>query len=286
MVDLPIGLLRDIARRAVEEDLRHEDLTCSVLGISDASGAGSVVFEEEGVLCGTNLAREVLRCVDDAARLLPEAGEGDIVPAGTTVMRFCGRVASLLAAERVILNFLQRLSGTATLTRELVDAAEGTGTVILDTRKTTPLLRAVERYAVRVGGGRNHRFSLADGIMIKDNHIVAMGGVEAAVKAARRNRPPLARVCVEVETLDDLETAIASGAEHLLLDNFPTGDLAPAVSLCKQKGLSTEASGDMGPQTVRIAADAGVDFISAGCLTHSARALRISMDIEIPAVSG
>jgi len=286
MGDLPIGLLRDLARRAVFEDLRHGDLTCSVLGISDSLGEGAIVFEEEGVLCGTSLAREVLGCVDETARLKPESGEGDLVPAGTTVMRLEGRLVSLLAAERVVLNFLQRLSGIATLTRELVDAVEKTGAVILDTRKTTPLLRPAERYAVRMGGGRNHRFSLADGIMIKDNHIVAMGGVEAAVRAARRNRPPLARVCVEVENLEDLEIAIASGAEHLLLDNFAEVDLRPAVQACKEKGLSTEASGDIGPSTVRLAAEAGVDFISAGCLTHSARALRISMDLEIPAASG
>jgi nicotinate-nucleotide pyrophosphorylase (carboxylating) len=242
-------------------------------------GRGVILAEEAGVLAGLPVAVEVLRAVDPEARLWAERADGDDMEPGAAIAEVAGSVASLLGAERVMLNFLQRLSGIATVTRRFVREVEGTGARILDTRKTTPLLRHVERYAVRVGGGVNHRFALDDGILIKDNHVVACGGVAEAVRRARAAAPPLCKVCVEVETLEELGEALGAGAHHVLLDNFPADLLAEAATRCRSAGVSSEASGGIRLETLAATAAAGVDFISAGALTHSARALGMKLDL-------
>ena len=279
--ELPPGHVEELARRAVAEDLGRGDITCRVVGLGGQTATGRIVFEEEGVVCGLPLAAAVLSVVDPAARLLPTKRDGELVVAGEAVVELSGRAASLLAAERVMLNFLQRLSGVATQTMRYRQRMAHTSVRLLDTRKTTPGLRLLEKYAVRAGGGVNHRMGLDDGIMIKDNHIIAAGGVAAAVRAARDAAPPLAKVCVEVENEAELDEALASGAHHVLLDNFELPALAAAVGRCRERapGVTTEASGGIGYDGVAAVAETGVDYVSVGALTHSARALSIKMEL-------
>jgi nicotinate-nucleotide pyrophosphorylase (carboxylating) len=240
-------------------------------------GTGLFLAKEDGVLCGTEVAVEAYRQVDPMV-LAVFAPEGTAVKAGTQVGEARGPVSSLLRGERISLNFLQRLSGVATLTARYVAALEGTGTVLLDTRKTTPLFRNLEKHAVRTGGGRNHRFSLSDGILVKENGIRAAGGVAEAVAAARKAAHHLARVEVEVETLDEAAEAVAAGAEALLLDNMAPGTVAEAARLYKGK-VFLEASGGITLETVRAYAEAGADAVSVGALTHSARGLDLSFEL-------
>jgi nicotinate-nucleotide pyrophosphorylase (carboxylating) len=241
-------------------------------------GAGVFLAREAGVFCGTEVALEAFRQVDPLvmAVFVPD---GSPVAAGEKVGEARGAVSSLLRGERVALNFLQRLSGVATLTARFAAALEGTGTVLLDTRKTTPLFRNLEKYAVRVGGGRNHRFSLSDGILVKENGIRAAGGVTAAVAAARRAAHHLCRVEVEVETLVEAAEAVEAGADALLLDNMTPAMAAEAVLLFKGKAF-LEASGGITLETVRAYAEAGVDAVSVGGLTHSARGLDLSFELS------
>ncbi len=203
--------------------------------------------------------------------------DGDQVPAAEPVFRVTGRLRSLLTAERTALNFLQRLSGIATLTHQMTQAISGTRSRLLDTRKTTPLWRALEKAAVAHGGGRNHRFGLSDGILIKDNHIQAAGGIRQALKRAREAAAHTLKIEIEVETLDQLEEALGAGADIIMLDNFSVAMLKMAVDRVGGRCL-LEASGGVSLRTVRAIAETGVDLISCGALTHSARAIDISME--------
>lgn len=209
------------------------------------------------------------------------SAEGMAVGSDTVLCEIRGQAALLLGAERVILNFLQRMSGVATLTRRYVDAVSGTGARIVDTRKTLPGWRLLDKYAVRMGGGTNHRFGLDDGILIKDNHVVACGGIPEAVKRARAAASHLLRVEVECETLTQVDEAIAAGAEAILLDNMKTADIAAAVSRIDNRAI-VEASGGMTLERVREVAETGVDLISVGALTHSAPAVDLSLDLARP----
>jgi nicotinate-nucleotide pyrophosphorylase (carboxylating) len=227
-------------------------------------------------LAGIGVARRVFALLDAQVAFEGLIEDGQAVRRGEVLAWLKGDAASLLQGERVALNLLQRLSGVATLTARFVEAVEGTGATIVDTRKTTPGLRALEKYAVRVGGGGNHRMALYDGVLIKENHIVAAGGIAVAVSRARRYAPHTLKVEVEVRDLDEVTAALAAGADILLLDNMDLDQLRAAVELVAGRAV-TEASGGVNLDSVRPIAETGVDLISVGALTHSYRAVDISM---------
>ncbi|MGQ9753879.1 MAG: carboxylating nicotinate-nucleotide diphosphorylase [Thermaceae bacterium] len=261
------------------EDLGQGDLTSALLIPEDQRGQGVILAKEEGVLAGIWVAQRVFHRVDAGIAFTPLIKDGDPLLPGLEVARLEGPLRGILAGERLALNLLQRLSGIATLTRRYVEAVRGTGAVILDTRKTTPGLRALEKYAVRVGGGRNHRYGLFDGILIKDNHIRAVGSVKEAVRRAKAGAPHYLKVEVEVTTLEELEEALEAGAEVILLDNMDLETLRVAVQRAKGRAV-LEASGRMSLERVRAVAEAGVEYISVGALTHSAVALDLSLELE------
>lgn len=272
-------LVRRIVELALEEDLGTGDLTTDLSIPEGATARAEVVAKEPCVLAGLPVAREVLRQVDPDLVVQDLAADGDLVEPGQAVLRASGRAASLLTAERTLLNFVMRLSGVATATREFAKALEGTQTTLLDTRKTTPGLRVLEKYAVRVGGARNHRMNLAGGVLIKNNHLALWGAdLKAAIRRARREAPALTRVEVEVRTMEEVRRAIEAGAEMLLLDHMTVEQVAEVVAYCRWK-VTLEVSGDMTPARAREMALAGVDFVSAGSITHQARWRDFSMTL-------
>ncbi len=276
---------------ALSEDLGDGgDVTTDGVIPADLRGSAAVAARAPGLLAGIDVALFVFRRFDptlktrkllpDGSELQPhDAGRGD---EGDIVAEVEGKVASILKAERTAINFLQRLSGVATETRRYVDALDGSGVPLLDTRKTTPGHRVLEKYAVRVGGGRNHRMGLGDGILVKDNHIKAMervgSGLREVVETVKSNAPHRLKVEVEVEDLQQAKEALDAGADILLLDNMPLEEMAEAVAMAKGRAL-TEASGGISLGNVRAAAETGVDMVSVGALTHSARALDFSLEI-------
>ncbi|MCX7622611.1 MAG: carboxylating nicotinate-nucleotide diphosphorylase [Thermomicrobium sp.] len=275
---LPTGILRELVRSWLLEDLGHGDVTTRAVVPPDARGRAELVFREAGVVCGLPLVALVFEEVDPELVFTPFSREGALVQPGEVVAGLAGRLTSILAGERLALNLLQRLSGIATLTRRFVEAVAGTGAVILDTRKTTPGLRALEKYAVRVGGGRNHRFGLFDGVLIKDNHIRAAGSVSEAVRRARAQVPHPLLIEVEVTTLAEVEEALAAGADWILLDNMDVETIRAAVARVGGRA-KLEVSGGVTLERVRAIAETGVDAISVGALTHSARALDIALEV-------
>lgn len=281
--DLPSALIRDVVARALNEDIGTGDLTTLAVIPPDARAEAHFVFREPGVVCGLPVVATVFAMVDPALTLRPRVAEGARVSAGERVATVAGPARGLLSGERVALNLLQRLSGIATLTARYVEALQGAPARILDTRKTTPGLRALEKYAVRVGGGVNHRFGLYDGVMLKDNHlaILAARGVDLAeaVRQARAAVGPMVRVEVEVESVEQAAIAAEAGADLILLDNMPPAQLRAAVAAVAGRAR-TEASGGINLHSIRAVAESGVDFISVGALTHSAIALDIGLDIE------
>ncbi len=262
---------------AVQEDVGHGDMTSEAVVDAEAIGDAVVFGREPFVLSGAHPFRRVFKVVDPAVEVRALFGDGDQIPAGEPVFRVSGRLRSLLTAERTALNFLQRLSGIATLTHQMTQAIAGTRCRLLDTRKTTPLWRVLEKAAVGHGGGKNHRFGLSDGILIKDNHIQAAGGIRRALERARNAAVHTLKVEIEVETLDQLEEALDAGADVIMLDNFSVEMLRKAVERVGGRCL-LEASGGVNLSTVREIAETGVDLISCGALTHSARAIDISME--------
>ena len=275
------------------------DVTSEVTVPSGQEGEGALVFREGGVLCGMSVVGHVLRRYDAGLVLEAMAGDGDVVAAGATVGVVRGRLRSLLAAERVVLNFLQRLSGVATVTGRYVAAVAGCGAAICDTRKTTPGWRVLEKYAVRCGGGVNHRVGLYDAVLIKDNHLAAMeasgsavgsreglaGLLAEAVGRIRADGRKVSFVEVEVDTLDQLrEVLTVEGVDMVLLDNMTSEEMRAAVALRDElaggRGVLLEASGNVTLETVRAAAETGVDRISVGALTHSVRSLDIGLDMK------
>jgi nicotinate-nucleotide pyrophosphorylase (carboxylating) len=263
---------------ALEEDLLLGDATSEATIDASARGQGSFLAKEELVVAGTAVARRVFDRLGAECRF--DVEDGARVARGTTFGSAQGPVRALLAAERTALNFLQRLSGVATATRRCVDAlaAGGARTRLLDTRKTTPGWRMLEKAAVRAGGGKNHRFALGDGILIKDNHVAACGGVAAAVRRARERSGAMLKLEVEVVDLPGLEAAIAAGAEIVLLDNMDDAAMAEAVRRAAGRVL-LEASGNMTLERLPRVAATGVDFVSMGAITHSARAVDISFEL-------
>jgi nicotinate-nucleotide pyrophosphorylase (carboxylating) len=268
-----------IVRRALAEDIGPRDITTELTTDPDARAEASVRSKQEGVLAGIRPAAAAFSAVDPALELFVEREDGSFLRPGDTLMRVSGRAASILKAERTALNFLQRMSGIATLTAEFVRTVAGTHAKITDTRKTAPGLRLTDKMAVRAGGGVNHRFGLYDMVLIKDNHIAAAGGISAAVAKCRGLRD----VAVEVETKNLEEVAEAlrcGGVQRIMLDNFHIDALRDAVRMIGGR-TEVEASGNVTLATVRAIAETGVDFISVGALTHSAPALDISLDLVL-----
>ena len=261
-------------RAFLAEDVGDGDLTTEAVVPADARLEASLLLKERGVVCGLEAAEAVFRELDPELDFEAVAREGNVTQGD--VARFSGNARAILTGERTALNLLGRLSGIATLTRRYVDAVAGTGAQILDTRKTTPGLRALEKLAVRCGGGTNHRFGLFDAILIKDNHVQFAGGVAEAVRRAGGHGVP---VEVECETLDDVRAALDAGADTILLDNMTVPQLRDAVALVAGRA-KTEASGGVTLETVRQIAETGVDFVSVGALTHSARSLDVSLEVR------
>ncbi len=267
-----------IVKEALVEDAADDDITSIATVLSDRRERCSIVARRDGVIAGIPLAREAFRQRDANASVRAAVKDGQKVQAGTPVVFVSGHARGLLSAERVALNFMQRLSGIATLTRRFVDAVDGTGAKILDTRKTTPGWRRLEKYAVRAGGGMNHRGDLGSAVLIKDNHIAAVDGdIARAVSRAREIAPPRMRVEVECDNLDQVREALDAGPDVIMLDNMNLRSLREAVQLIDGRAVS-EASGGVTLQTVRAIAETGVDWISVGALTHSAAALDLGLD--------
>ncbi|MCX6883837.1 MAG: carboxylating nicotinate-nucleotide diphosphorylase [Verrucomicrobia bacterium] len=281
--DLNIQEIKSAVDRALAEDVGSGDVTTLATIPETATATALLRARQPLVLAGLGLAEEAFRTLDSAVQFERPARDGDPLPAGATVLIIRGNARALLTAERVALNFVQRLSGIATLTARYVKEISGTGARVLDTRKTTPGLRALEKFAVRCGGGQNHRFGLHDMVLIKDNHLAALRGaqpnpVAAAIQRARAQYPKL-KVEAEADTLEQALQAAEAGADFILLDNMPPALLREAVSRIAGRS-KTEASGGVRLETIRTIAETGVDFISVGALTHSATAVDLGLDFE------
>jgi nicotinate-nucleotide pyrophosphorylase (carboxylating) len=272
---------RDQLRSFLREDWGTQDWTTA--SVSNRPMEGRVMAKGDLVLAGMQAAAEVVRIVDPNVEVIFQARDGDWLSRGELAFVLNGDSHALLLAERVMLNLLQRLSGTATLTRAFVEAVEGTGAQILDTRKTTPGLKLLEKYAVRCGGGVNHRLTLGDGVLMKENHLAAMGGIRAAVEAARKTAPNLVRIEVEVETLEQFEECLRiPDIDGVLLDNMNNEDMQEAVRRKRKAGsrLFLEASGNISLERARSVAETGVNFLSVGALTHSAPSVDLSLRLS------
>jgi nicotinate-nucleotide pyrophosphorylase (carboxylating) len=272
-------LYRDLVRRALDEDVGDGDVTTEAIVPADVQARGTFLIKSEGVLAGLDVAFEVFRQLDKGpvGSFAVRVRDGEWCRPGTEVADVVAPARTLLVGERTALNFLQRLSGIATLARRFAEAANGR-IAILDTRKTTPTLRALEKYAVRAGGGANHRIGLFDAILIKDNHIALAGGVKAAIDRARAHRPGLP-IEIEAATLHDVDLALAGGVEMILLDNMSTADIRIAVARASGRA-KTEISGGVTLERLPELVATGADFVSVGALTHSAPAIDISFEIE------
>lgn len=278
---IPSVLLDDLVHRALAEDLASGDVTTEAVVAASAVAVADAIAKAPLVVCGGDVFARVFYAVDPGVRVERLAQEGELVTPGAPLFRAEGGAQSLLMAERVALNFLQRMSGIATLTRRYVDALPpDSSTRIVDTRKTTPGLRVLERYAVRIGGGRNHRDHLGSAVMIKDNHIAAAGNITEAVRRVRAAAPHTSRVEVEVTSLAELEEALAAQVEIVLLDNFEGKALEEAVALGRDRAL-LEVSGGVTLERIGELGRLGVDVISVGALTHSAPAADISLRLEL-----
>ena len=280
--------IRQIIALALAEDLGKGDVTTNSLIPDEKIGVASILAKEEGILAGVEIAEEVFRRVDPKLKIKVWLKDGAKIGSGDMIAVVEGRIASILKAERTVLNFLQRLSGIATEANRYVKAVEGLPVRIMDTRKTTPCLRVLEKYAVKVGGGKNHRMHLGDGILIKDNHLAALRneglGIKEIIARARQNAPGGVKVEMEVNTLQGALEAAEAGADVIMLDNMRLEDMRQAVKAVHGRAL-VEASGGITLGTVRAVAETGVDFISVGALTHSVKALDISLKLE-PASKG
>ncbi|HEY3414517.1 MAG TPA: carboxylating nicotinate-nucleotide diphosphorylase [Armatimonadota bacterium] len=274
--------LKGLVALALAEDVGHGDATSLATISADATATGRIVARSPLVVSGIEAAEAVFKAVDPECVFTVMAGDGQSIAADAVIATVSGRARALLTAERTALNFLQHLSGIATMTARYVAEISGTGARIVDTRKTVPGLRDLAKAAVRHGGGRNHRVALDDGILIKDNHVVTAGGIARAILSARSNGGYLLRVEVECDTLQQVSDAIDAGADMILLDNMAPDALRAAVTLCRRRA-QTEASGGVSLSTVRSIAETGVDFISVGALTHSAPAADIALDFDAEA---
>lgn len=261
---------------ALQEDITSEDITTNSVMPGYQLGEVDLICKEDGVIAGLDVFRRVFELLDEKTEVSFTVKDGDLVTNGQKIGLVKGDIRVLLSGERTALNYLQRMSGIATYTRKIADLLEGTDTKLLDTRKTTPNMRIFEKYAVKVGGGYNHRYNLSDGILLKDNHIGAAGGVKEAVTMAKEYAPFVRKIEVEVENLDMLREALEAGADIIMLDNMSVEDMKEAVKLCKGKA-ETECSGNVTKENVARLVDIGVDYISSGALTHSSPILDLSL---------
>ncbi|HEX6599704.1 MAG TPA: carboxylating nicotinate-nucleotide diphosphorylase [Gemmatimonadaceae bacterium] len=272
--------LSAIVKDALDEDGAFNDLTTIATVVSDRHARGRLVARANGVVCGVPLAVEAFRQLDDKITIRIDHEDGARIKPGDSVLYLSGHARALLAAERVALNFMQRLSGVASITARYVDAVRGTRAKILDTRKTTPGWRLLEKYAVRAGGGTNHRLDLSSAVLIKDNHLAAVDGdVVVAVRRARDLAPAGTKVEVECDRIDQVRASLEAKADIILLDNMTPDQMRECVALVDHRAI-TEASGGVNLETVRAIAETGVDWISVGALTHSAPSLDLALDFE------
>jgi nicotinate-nucleotide pyrophosphorylase (carboxylating) len=271
--------LDNLIKACLAEDIGSGDITTEAVVHRGARGDAVILAKEDMIVAGLHVAEKVFKAVDRNIRFESIVEDGASVKNSCQIARLSGRLSKILTAERIALNFLQRLSGISTITRQFVLQIKGFGVKLLDTRKTTPCLRALEKYAVKVGGGYNHRFGLFDGILIKDNHIDAVGGIREAVERAKEKGPVGMEIEVEVRNLKEIEEALASGADILMLDNMSIADIRKGVRMIGKRTM-VEVSGGVSIKNIAAIARTGVDFISVGSITHSARAVDISMEIE------
>jgi nicotinate-nucleotide pyrophosphorylase (carboxylating) len=266
---------------ALAEDLEHGDITTDAIVHPEAFGSAVIVAKEAAVVAGTFVAQEAFMQMDPGIQFKEIKEDGSEVSGGDAVMGLYGKLAAILQAERVALNFLQRLCGIATLARDFVRELSGLPCILVDTRKTTPGIRLLQKYAVRVGGGHNHRYGLSDGLLIKDNHITACGSIEESITRSRARAPHTLLLEIEVAGIEEIEDAIRAGADAVLLDNMDPATLKDAVSLARRLNprIILEASGGISLENVREIAQTGVDMVSVGMLTHSARAIDLSLRI-------
>lgn len=263
-------MIRDILERAFREDMPLGDITTDYTVPENSVSKAVITAKQDGVIAGLEVCMEAFKMLDPDVKLQPLAKDGDFVNKGDRILMIEGKSRAMLKAERTALNLLQRLSGIASETRKYVDRISGYKAKVVDTRKTTPGLRLLEKYAVRVGGGTNHRFSLSDGVLIKDNHIKAAGGIRQAVEAVRKRIPHTVKIEVETETLEQVKEALDSGADIIMLDNMTPELMKQAVELIAGKAL-TEASGNVKLDNIEEVAATGVDIISVGAITHSVK---------------
>ena len=269
----------DIIKTAINEDINYIDTSADLVFSDDARTTAYFVAKADGVLCGIDVAFRVFELLDDTFECKIYKKDGDIIKMGDLIADFSGKTACLLKGERTALNLLQHMSGIATATNNAVKLIEGTNASVADTRKTLPGLRALQKYAVTIGGGKNHRYNLSDGVMLKDNHIDACGSITAAVKKVRENLGHMVKIEVETRNLEEVKEALQTGVEVIMLDNMNNDEMAQAVKLADGKAL-LEASGNITAETIKSVAQTGVDIISIGALTHSVKAFDISMKIK------
>ena len=266
----------DLILAALKEDITSEDISTNSVMPNYQLGEVELICKEDGVIAGLDVFKRVFQLLDEKTEVTFTCSDGDKVENGQKLGVIRGDIRVLLSGERTALNYLQRMSGIATYTRVIADMLEGSSTKLLDTRKTTPCMRIFEKYAVKVGGGYNHRFNLSDGILLKDNHIGAAGGVKEAIKMAKEYAPFVRKIEIEVENLDMLKEALEAGADIIMLDNMSVEDMKEAVKLCAGKA-ETECSGNVTKENVAKLVDVGVNYISSGALTHSSPILDLSL---------
>ena len=266
----------ELILQALREDITSEDITTNSVMPHYQAGEVDLICKQDGVIAGLDVFKRVFELLDEKTEVIFCCKDGDTVKKGEKIGLVRGDIRVLLSGERTALNYLQRMSGIATYTREIADLLKGTNTKLLDTRKTTPNMRIFEKYSVKVGGGYNHRYNLSDGILLKDNHIGAAGGVKEAVEMAKAYAPFVRKIEIEVEDLDMLKEALEAGADIIMLDNMSVEDMKTAVELCRGKA-ETECSGNVTRENIARLVDIGVDYISSGALTHSSPILDLSL---------
>lgn len=260
----------------LKEDITSEDVSTNAVMPQDKQGSAQLICKQDGIICGLDIFKRTFELLDDTSYFETNVKDGDAVENGQVIGVIYGDIKAILSGERTALNYLQRMSGIATITREYMNELEGTSTTLLDTRKTTPNMRPFEKYAVTVGGATNHRYNLSDGVLLKDNHIGAAGSITKAIEMARAYAPFVRKIEIETETLEQVQEAIAAGADIIMLDNMDNETMKKAVELINGRA-QTECSGNVTKERLKSIADVGVDFVSCGALTHSAPIMDVSL---------
>lgn len=266
----------ELIRMALKEDISSEDVSTNSVMPSDQAGEVDLICKEDGIICGMDVYERVFKILDENTIVEKYVNDGDAVKKGELMAKVKGDIRVLLSGERVALNYLQRMSGIATYTNQVASLLKGSKTVLLDTRKTTPNMRIFEKYAVKCGGGQNHRYNLSDGILLKDNHIGAAGSIKKAIEMAKAYAPFVRKIEIETETLEQVKEAVEAGADIIMLDNMDVDTMKKAVEIIDGRA-QTECSGNVTKENIKNIIDSGVDYVSSGALTHSAPILDISM---------